>query len=84
MYVRVANAIQAAGLSGRHPTDYLNFFCLAKREGPDDLAQMGKLQVGVPKPLDHKFLYGCLFALQGSRSRGRGVPLRRCGGSVLA
>ena len=46
MYVRVANAIQATGLSGRHPTDYLNFFCLAKREGPDDLAQMGKLQVG--------------------------------------
>ena len=42
MYVRVADAIREAGLSGsRHPTDYLNFFCLAKREGPDDLAQMG-------------------------------------------
>ena len=52
MYVRVANAIQAADLSGRHPTDYLNFFCLAKREGPDDLAQMGKLQVGGSQPLD--------------------------------
>ena len=40
MYVRVANAIREAGLS-RHPTDYLNFFCLAKREGPADLAGMG-------------------------------------------
>ena len=46
MYMRVAKAIQAAGLTGqRHPTDYLNFFCLGKREGPDDLVQMGKLQL---------------------------------------
>ena len=43
MYVRVAKAISKAGLS-KHPTDYLNFFCLGKREGPDDLAGMGFME----------------------------------------
>ena len=31
MYKRIAQAIQVCEL-GTHPTDYLSFFCLAKRE----------------------------------------------------
>ena len=76
MYVRVADAIREAGLS-KHPTDYLNFFCLAKREGPDDLAQMGFAH---PEPgtaaeevrrsrrhpiYVHSKMTVCLFTLQG-------------------
>eukprot|EP00775_Hariotina_reticulata_P010522 gene10522-10682_t len=35
MYKRIAAAIAEAGLSGKaHPTDYLQFFCLGKRESP--------------------------------------------------
>ena len=80
MYVRVANALREAGGgsgSRRHPTDYLNFFCLAKREGPDDLAQMGFAD---PEPgtaaeevrrsrrhpiYVHSKMTVCLFTLQG-------------------
>ena len=37
MYRRVAKAIAEAGVGdSRKPTDYLNFYCLAKREGPDE------------------------------------------------
>ena len=40
MYKRVGEAIRKAGLS-KNARNYLNFFCLGKREGPDDLASMG-------------------------------------------
>ena len=36
MYRTIANAIQANG-AGTHPTDYLAFFCLGKRESPDEV-----------------------------------------------
>ena len=36
MYTRIGQAIQAND-AGTHPTDYLSFYCLAKRESPDDL-----------------------------------------------
>ena len=36
MYQRIANAIQENGME-TVPTDYLRFFCLAKREGPEDV-----------------------------------------------
>ena len=36
MYKRIAKAIQDQG-SGAHPTDYLSFYCLAKRESPDEI-----------------------------------------------
>lgn len=37
MYRRIAAAIAEAGLKGQvHPTDYLQFFCLGKRETPPD------------------------------------------------
>ena len=36
MYRRIANAIQENGMD-TVPTDYLRFFCLAKREGPEDV-----------------------------------------------
>ena len=36
MYKRISQAIQAQD-AGTHPTDYLAFFCLGKRESPDAL-----------------------------------------------
>jgi phospholipase D1/2 len=36
MYKRISKAIQDQG-TGTHPTDYLSFFCLAKRESPDEV-----------------------------------------------
>ena len=36
MYRGIAKAIQAEG-TGAHPTDYLAFFCLGKRESPDEV-----------------------------------------------
>ena len=36
MYKRIARALEAAG-SEAHPTDYLNFYCLGKRESPDEV-----------------------------------------------
>ena len=36
MYKRIARAIQDSGAE-THPTDYLAFYCLAKRESPEDV-----------------------------------------------
>ena len=36
MYKQIAEAIQAVG-GKSHPQDYLNFYCLGKREGPEDV-----------------------------------------------
>ena len=36
MYARIAQAIHAAGLS-LHPTEYLMFFCLGKKEALEDM-----------------------------------------------
>ena len=36
MYKRIAIAIEREGC-GTHPTDHLSFYCLGKREGPEDL-----------------------------------------------
>jgi len=38
MYKRIAEALEEAG-SDAHPTDYLTFFCLTKRESPDDVPE---------------------------------------------
>ncbi len=46
MYHRVAKAIREAAIEG-HPTDYLSFFCLAKRESPDE---MGDAEFADPLP----------------------------------
>ena len=35
MYKRIAKALE--GQDGVHPTDYLSFYCLAKRESPDEV-----------------------------------------------
>ena len=38
MYTKIAGALSEAGAGvDRHPQDYLNFYCLGKREGPDDV-----------------------------------------------
>lgn len=36
MYKRIALAIEANGIDA-HPTDFLTFYCLAKRESPDEV-----------------------------------------------
>ena len=38
MYMKIAAAINEAG-NGRHPTDYLSFYCLGKRESPDEMPE---------------------------------------------
>ncbi len=38
MYRRVAKAIKENGVEA-HPTDYLSFYCLAKRESPDEMPE---------------------------------------------
>ncbi len=39
MYRRIAKAIAEFGPEGASPTDYLNFYCLAKREGPEEMPE---------------------------------------------
>ncbi len=40
MYYRIGQALKDHGLIGRrHPTDYLNFYCLGKRESPDEMPE---------------------------------------------
>merc|ERR1719204_1285639 len=39
MYKKIARAIKRADIDA-HPCDYLNFFCLGKREKPPDAMQM--------------------------------------------
>jgi phospholipase D1/2 len=34
MYRKIAKAISSMDMAEKHPTDYLNFFCLGKRESP--------------------------------------------------
>ena len=46
MYRRIANTIKENG-SDTHPADYLKFFCLGKREGPEDVPVD---ELGVPDP----------------------------------
>ena len=36
MFKRIAIAIEKNGC-GTHPTDHLSFYCLGKREGPEDI-----------------------------------------------
>ena len=36
MYKRIYRALEQVG-SGQHPTDYLSFYCLGKRESPDEV-----------------------------------------------
>ena len=37
MYKKIAKALVAQGLVGQAPTDYLNFYCLGKRESPEEV-----------------------------------------------
>lgn len=47
MYKRIATAIEDAGIDA-HPTDYLSFFCLAKRESQDTIPE----EIGMPEDDD--------------------------------
>ena len=64
MYKKIASAIKEHGVEHRHPTDYLNFFCLAKRESlyennwdelqlcePDPYTIAGKLRQTLRQPV---------------------------------
>ena len=37
MYTRIAHALHAHGRHDAHPTDYLSFFCLGKKERKCDI-----------------------------------------------
>ena len=37
MYSRIAQALMLSGLESHHPTEYLMFFCLAKKEAVEDI-----------------------------------------------
>ena len=39
MYRKIARAISSMDMAEKHPTDYLNFFCLGKREGPESVPE---------------------------------------------
>jgi hypothetical protein len=39
MYKRIAEALHGAGVTDRHPTDYLQFYCLGNREPPDEVSR---------------------------------------------
>ena len=48
MYTNIAEALTEAGAGG-HPQDYLNFYCLGKRESPDDVPDyLHSPEVGSP------------------------------------
>jgi len=44
MYKKIGAAIQDAKLVNAHPTDYLSFFCLTKRDSANNLPQSGLIQ----------------------------------------
>jgi len=50
MYQKIAEVIEETGAEA-HPTDYLMFFCLAKREGPEDVPEDLEEATGNAAPL---------------------------------
>ena len=68
MYQQIGEAIQANGI-GTHPTDYLSFYCLAKRESsddfPDDLdePEPGSTADTLRKTLRHPIYVHCKMSI---------------------
>jgi len=68
MYIQISKAIQENG-SGTHPTDYLSFYCLAKRESleevPDDLddPEPGSTAETLRQTLRHPIYVHCKMSI---------------------
>ena len=62
MYRKISNAIEEKGLD-THPKDYLKFFCLGKREGPDDipLDELGEPEAGSQPETIRSTLRHCIY-----------------------
>ena len=62
MYRKVARAIQENG-SESHPKDYLKFFCLGKREGPEDVPvdELGEPEEGSQPATIRSTLRHCIY-----------------------
>merc|ERR1712180_335147 len=39
MYKKIADALSDMDMNERNPTDYLNFYCLGKRESPEEVPE---------------------------------------------
>ncbi|XP_052163482.1 phospholipase D delta-like isoform X1 [Oryza glaberrima] len=55
MYKIVAEALQKEGLHDTHPQDYLNFYCLGKREVSNDVSTTSQSNENSPQRLVQKF-----------------------------
>ena len=62
MYRKISNVIEEKGLD-THPKDYLKFFCLGKREGPDDipLDELGEPEAGSQPETIRSTLRHCIY-----------------------
>lgn len=49
MYKIVAEALQKEGLDDTHPQDYLNFYCLGKREVSNDVSTTSQSNENSPQ-----------------------------------
>ena len=52
MYKKIGEAIKDAKLPNAHPTDYLSFFCLTKRDSANNLPQSGLVHPVPNTPAD--------------------------------
>ena len=68
MYRRIGHAIQE-NETGTHPTDYLSFYCLAKRESPNDLQddlddpEPGSIAEMLRKTMRHPIYVHCKMSI---------------------
>ena len=68
MYRRIGHAIQE-NETGTHPTDYLSFYCLAKRESPNDLPddlddpEPGSIAETLRKTMRHPIYVHCKMSI---------------------
>ena len=76
MYRKIARAIRRKGINAK-PTDYLSFFCLTKRESPDDLKGLTKNGSSsedpppIPDDLEESTENGFIVAKPPKKSIGR-------------
>merc|ERR1712051_245123 len=68
MYGKISKAIEA-NKAGTHPTDYLSFYCLAKRESPSNLPKdldepkQGSIAATLRKTMRHPIYVHCKMSI---------------------
>lgn len=61
MYKRIAKALANSGVA-KNPTDYLSFYCLAKRESPDEVPDdMEEATPGTPPAIVRASMRHCIY-----------------------